>query len=137
MKETLDIEIGSAGDDDLQPRSLSSGIGQDLQETWAASSVATLVKCVNDEDERVLRVARKRADEIKKKRAFHRVRSEVWVVAKVFRYNGPKRREEYCELVDESRKNIHVVAQARVVSPAEKGTSKMVSLVKACTDRMG
>src|SRR5258706_7656135 len=94
IEDTLDIDFGSAGDDDLQPRSLCSGVGQNLQESWASSSVATLIKCVNDEDESVLRVARKGADEIKKKRAFHRLRSKVWVVTKVFCYNGSKRGEE-------------------------------------------
>ena len=99
--------------------------------------VATLVKRVNGEDESVLRVARKGADEIKKNRAFHRLWSKVWVVAKVFCYNGSERREENCKFVDESRKDVHVVAQIRVVSPAEKGSSKVVSLVKTCADRMG
>src|SRR5258706_2992674 len=47
----LDIDFGSACDDDLQPRSLCSCIGQDLQETWATFSIATLIKCVNDKDE--------------------------------------------------------------------------------------
>ena len=56
IEDTLDIGFGSAGDDDLQPRSLCSGIGQGLQETWATLSTATLVKCVNDKDERVFRV---------------------------------------------------------------------------------
>ena len=65
IKEMLDIDFSSARDDDLQPRSLCGCIGQDLQDTWATSSVATLVECVNNKDESVLRVARKGADEIK------------------------------------------------------------------------
>src|SRR5258706_9567450 len=77
IKEILDIDFGSAGDDNLQPRSLCGGIGQDLQETWATLSIATLVKCVNDKDERVFRVVRKGADEVKEKRALHRLRSKV------------------------------------------------------------
>jgi len=44
---------------------------------------------------------------------------------------------EYCEFVDESRKDVQGLAQIRVVPPAEKGTSKVVPLVKACADRMG
>ena len=137
IKETLDIDFGSARDDDLQPRSLCSCIGQDLQETWATLSIATLVKCVNNKDESALRVARKGADEINEERAFHRLQSEVWIVAKVFCYNGSKRGKEYGKFVDESRKDVHGIAQIRVVPPAEKGSSKVVSLMKACTDRMG
>src|SRR5258706_11665234 len=91
IKEMLDIGFGSAGDDNLEPRSLCGCIGQDLQETWATLSIATLVKCVNYKDESALRVARKGVDEIKEERASHRLRSEVWVVAKVFCYNGSKR----------------------------------------------
>ena len=133
----LDIDFGSAGDDNLQPRSLCSGIVQDLQETWATSRVAALVKSVNDEDESVVRGARKGADEINEERTFHRMRGKVWVIAKVFCYNGSKRREKNCEFVDESRKDVHGLAQIRVVPLAEKGTSKVVSLMKDCTDRMG
>src|SRR5258706_4969572 len=136
-KETLDIDFGSAGEDNLQPRCLCGCIGQDLQETWAALSIATLVKCVNNKDESVLWVARKGADEIKEERAFHRLRSEVWVVAKEFCYNHSKGRKEYGEFVDESRKDVYGLAQIRVVPPAEKGSGKVVSLVKPCTDRMG
>ncbi len=106
IKEMLDVNFGPAGDDNLKPWSLCSGTGQDPQEIWATSSVATLVQCVDDEDERVLRVARKGADEIKEECALHRLQSKVWVVAKVFCYNGSKRREEYCEFVDESRNDV-------------------------------
>ena len=100
-------------------------------------SIATLVKCVNNKDESVLRVARKGVDEIKEERAFHRLRSKVWVVAKASCYNGSKRGEEYGEFVDESRKDVYGFAQIRVVPPAEKRSSKVVSLVKGCADRMG
>ena len=137
VEETLDIDFGSAGDDNLEPRSLCSGIGKDIQETWATSRVATLVKCVNDEDESVFRVVRKGADKIKKERAFHRLRSKIWVVSKVFCYDGSKRREEYCEFVDESREDVRGLAQNRVVPPAEKRSSKVVLLVKVCANRMG
>src|SRR5258706_8777404 len=130
----LDIEFDSAGDDNLQPRGLCGGIGQDLQETWPTLSIATLVECVNNKDESALRVARKGADEIKEERAFQ---SEVWVVVKVFCYNGSKGGKEYGKFVDESRKDVSGLGQIRVVPLAEKGSSKVVSLVKACTDRMG
>src|SRR5258706_7560004 len=136
-KEFLDIDFGSAGDDNLQPRGLCSCIGQDLQETCATLSVATLVQCVNNKDESVLRLVREGADEIEEERAFHGLQSEVWVVVKVFCYNGSKGGKEYGEFVDESRKDIDGLAQIRVVPPAEKGSSKVVSLVEACTDRMG
>ena len=136
IKEMLDIDLGSACDDDLQPRSLCSCIGQDPQETWATLRIATLVKCVNDKDESVLRVARKGADKINKERAFHRLRSKIWVVAKVICYNGSKRGEEHGEFVDESGKDVYGLAQIRVVPPAEKCPSKVVSLVKICADRM-
>ena len=100
-------------------------------------SITALIKCVNDKDESVLRVARKGADEIKEERAFHRLWSKVRVVAKVVCYNGSKRGEEYGEFVDEGREDVYGLAQIRVVPPAEKCSSKVVSLVKACADRMG
>ena len=99
--------------------------------------VAALVKSVNDKDESAFRVVRKGAEEVKKERAFHRLRSKVWVVAKVLCYKGPKGREEDGEFVDESRKDVYGLAQIWVASPAEKGSGKVVSLVKDCTDRMG
>src|SRR5258706_11709750 len=133
----LDIELGSAGNDNFQPRCLCGCIGQNLQEKWAALSVAALVECVNDKDESVLWVVRKGADEIKEESTFHRLRSNVWVAVKVPCYNGSERGEDYGELVDESWKNVYGLAQIQVVPPAEKGTSKVVSLVKTCTDRMG
>src|SRR5258706_3490568 len=137
MEEFLDIDFGSAGDDNLQPRSLRGCVGQDLQETCATLSIATLVKCVNNKDESVFRLARKGADESKEERALHRLRSEVWVVAKVVCYNSSKGGKEYGKFVDKSRKDDYGLAQIRVVPPAEKGSSEVVSLVKACTDRMG
>ena len=132
----LDLDLGSAGDDDLQPRSLCGCIGQNLQNTRATSSVATLIKCVDDKDESVVRVVRKGANDIKEERAFHRLRGKIWVIAKVFCHNHSKRWEDHGEVVDESWKDIYGFAQIRVVPPAEKCTSKVVSLVKVCTDRM-
>ena len=99
--------------------------------------IATLVKCVNNKDEGILRVARKGADGIKEERPLHRLQSEVWVVAKVFCYNGSKGGKEYGKIIDESRKDVYGLAQIRDVPPAEKGSSKVVSLVKACANRMG
>ena len=130
----LDIDFSSAGDDNLQPQSLCSCIDQDLQETWVTLSIATLVKCVNDKDKCVLRVVRQGADEIKEEGAFHRLRSKIWVVTKVFCYNGLKRGEEYGEFVDESGKDVYRLAQIQVVPPAEKCSSEVVSIVKACAD---
>ena len=133
----LNIDFGSTGDDDFEPRGLRGCIGQNLQETRATPRVTTLVKCVNDKDESVLRLARKGADEIKEESAFHRLWSKVWVFTKVLCYNGSERGEEYGEFVDESGKDVHGIAQIRVVPPAEKGSSKVVSLVKVCTDGVG
>ena len=99
--------------------------------------IATLVKCVNDKDESVLQVARKGADEIKEERAFHQLQSKIWVVAKVICYNGSKGGKEHGEFVDEGGKDVYGLAQIRVVPPAEKRSSKIVSLMKVCADRMG
>ena len=133
----LDIDFGSARDDDLQPRSLCGCIGQDLQETWATLSIATLVKCVNNKDQGMLRVARKGADQIKEEGALHRFWSKFWVLAKVFCYDGPKRGKVYGKFVDKSGEDVSGLAQIRVVPLAEKSSSKVVSLVKACANRMG
>ena len=133
----LDIDFGSAGHDNLEPRGLCGCIGQDLQETWATPRVTALVKRVNNKDESVLWLARKGADEIREERAFHRLRSKVRVFAKVFCYDFSEGGEEYGESVDESGEDVSGLAQIRVVSPTEKGASKVVSLMKACADRMG
>ena len=133
----LDIDFGSARDDNFQPRSLCGGIGQDLQKTWATLGITTLVKCVYDKDESVLRVARKGVEKIKEERAFHRLWSKFWVIAKVFCYNGLKRGEVDGKFVDKGGEDVYGLAQIQVVPPAEKSSSKVVSLVKACTDRMG
>jgi hypothetical protein len=61
---------------------------------------------------------------------------QVWVVAKTVCHNASKRGEDSGEFVDESRKDISGLAQIRVIPPAEKGSSKVLSLVKAFTDRM-
>ena len=105
-----DIEFSSARDDDLQPQGLCGCIGQGLQETWATLSITTLVKCINDKDESVLRVAKKGADEIKEERAFQGLRSKFWVVSKVFCYHGSKRGEVYGEFVDTSGEDVYGLA---------------------------
>ena len=130
----LNIDFGSASDNNLQPWSLCGCIGQDPQETWVTQSVATFVECINDKDKSVLQVVRKGADEVKEESAIHQLQSKVWVVTKVFCYNGSKRREEHCEHMDESGKDIFGLAQIWVVPLAEKGTSKVVSFIKVCTD---
>src|SRR5258706_11838066 len=106
-KETMDIDFGSASDDDLQPRSLCDCIGQGPQETLATLSVATLVKCVDDKDESVLRVARKGANEVKEDRALQRLWSKFWVVVKVFCYNGSKGGKLYGEFMDKSGEDVN------------------------------
>ena len=55
----------------------------------------------------------------------------------MFCYNRSEGGEENGEFVDESGEDVSGVAQIRVVSPTEKGASKVVSLMEACTDRMG
>src|SRR5258706_11700954 len=133
----LDIDFCPAGQDNLQPRGLCGCIGQDLQERWATSSVATLIKCVDDKDESVVRVVWKGADEIKEESAFHRLWCEVWVITKVFCYNCLERGKDYGKFVNERGEDIHGLAQNWVVPLAEKRSSKVVPLVKVCTDRMG
>ena len=82
-------------------------------------------------------MAQNGADEIKEEGAFHRLWSEVWVVVKAFCYDGSKGGEDRGKFVDESREDVDGLAQNRVIPPAEKGSSKVLLLVKACTDRMG
>ena len=98
------------------------------------SSVATLVKCVNDKGKSALWVARKAADEIKEERATHQLQSQVWVVTKALCYNGSERWEDHREFVDEDQKDVCEFAQIQVVPPAEKGPSKVALLVEVCTD---
>ena len=73
-------------------------------------------------------------DEIKEEGAFHQLWSEVWVIAKVFCYNGLERGEEHGKFVDESGKDVYRFAQIQVVPLAEKCSSKVISFMKACTD---
>ena len=130
----LDIDFSSAGDNNLQPWSLCSCIGQDPQETQVTLIVTTLVKCVNDKDKSVLQVVRKGVDEIKKERAFHQFWSKVWVVMKVSCYKGLKRGEDDGKFVNESQKDVDGLTQIQVISSAEKSSSKVVLLVEFFTD---
>jgi hypothetical protein len=71
IKETLDIDFGSTGDDNLEPRSVCGGVCQGLQDVWTTLSAATLIKCVNDKDESPFWEARKFADEFKEESVLH------------------------------------------------------------------
>ena len=120
----LDIDFGSARNDDLQPQNLCSCIDQIFQEMWATLSIVTLIKCINDKDESMLRVVRKGVDELKEERAFHRLWINAWVVTKVFCYNGSKRGEEYGEFVDKSGKDVYGLAEIQVIPLAEKAPAR-------------
>ena len=115
---------------------MCSRIGQNFQEGWSTPIIATFIKRINDEDESMVWFAREIADKVKEESAFHRLRTQVWVVAKAIHYAGSKGGEDSGEFVDEGRKDISVLAQIRVVPPAEEGSSKPLLIMKACTDRM-
>ena len=136
MEETLDIGVGSARDDDFEPWSICSGINQNLQEGWATLMVATFIECVNGEDERMCWLAREAADAVKQERTLHRLRAEVWIATKAICDDLSKRGEASSQFGDQGRKDISVLAQIRVVPSAEKCSSKLPSIMKACTDRM-
>ena len=55
----------------------------------------------------------------------------------MFRYNASKRGEDYSQFVDESRKDISGLIQVWVISPAEKRSSKLLSIVESFRYRMG
>ena len=132
----LDIDFGSTSDDDLEPWSVCGRIGQGLQDVWTAPSVATLIKSVDDKDERPFGGARKFVDELKEEGVLDQPWRQVWVVAKAFCHEASKRGEDYREFVDESWLDISGLVQIPVVPPAEKSASKVVFLVKAGTNRM-
>src|SRR5258708_7914938 len=94
IKECLDIDFGSTGDDNFEPRCMCSRIGQNLQDGSASPSVTTLVKCINDKDKSIFRVARKGADEIKEERPLHRPWCQIWIMAKTVCHNASKRGED-------------------------------------------
>ena len=132
----MDIDFRSTSDDNVEPWSTDGGVCQRPQDVWTALSVATLVKCVNDEDESMFGGARKVADELKEESALHRPRRQVWVFTKTFCDNAPKRGEDHCKFVDEGRQDISGLIQNQVFPPAEKSASKVISLVKGGTNRI-
>src|SRR5258708_40199498 len=116
----MDIDFGSTGDDNLEPRSMRGGISQSPQGPWTIETVATLINCVDDEDESTFGGPRKFLDELKEERVLHRPWRQVWVVTKTFCHEASKRGEDYGEFVDESRQDISGIAQTPVIPPAEK-----------------
>ena len=104
---------------------------------WVSFSISTLIECIDNKDKSVLWVAQKGANQLKEERAFHQLWSKFWVVTKVFCHNGLKGGDVHSEFVDESQKDVDGLAQNQVIPLAEKGTSKVLLLVKACTDGMG
>src|SRR5258708_26533354 len=136
IEETLNIGFRSTRDDNFEPRSVSSRVGQIPQEDRTTLRVATFVECINDKDESVFRVARKGADEFKEEMILHRLWCQVWVIAKTVCYNLSKSREYSREFVDESWKDIFGLAQVRVIPPTEEGSSKVLSIMEVFTNRM-
>src|SRR5260221_6179340 len=97
IKKTLNIGFWSTRDDNFEPRSKPSHVGQNLQEEWTTLRVATLVECINHIDESVFWVASKGADEIEKEGILHRLWCHVWVITKTVCYNLSNRMEYSCE----------------------------------------
>ena len=54
----------------------------------------------------------------------------------MFRHNPSKRGEGYCEMVDESWKDISGFVEIRVVPPTEKRSGQVLAFVKGFIDRM-
>ena len=136
IKETLDDDFRSAGDDNPQPGCLCSRVGQSPQDAKPTPNVATLIKCINNKDQCMRWVARKGADEIKKERVFHGLWCHIGVNTEMFCHNASKSGENYCEFGGESRKDISGLIQIWVISPAEKGSGKLFLFVKSFRDRM-
>src|SRR5258706_8487535 len=110
--------------------------GQNFQEGWTAPIISTFIECVNDEDESMFGFAREVTNKFKEESALHRPRTQVWVVTKTIYHDGSKGGEDSGEFVYEGRKDISVLAQIRVVPPAEERSSKLLLTMKACTDRV-
>ena len=132
----MDVDLGSASDDDLEPGSLGGRVGENPQDGWASPCIATLVQCVDDKDESMGWVMRKGADEIKEESIFHRLCGQVWIAVQVFRDNPSKRRVDFCKLVDESREDIFRVVRIGVISLAKEPSDELLSLLKFFTDGM-
>src|SRR5258706_15411312 len=136
MEETLNIGFGSACDDYFEPRSMYGRVGQNLQEGWATLIISTFIECVNDEDQSMFWLAREVANKAKEETAFHRLWAEVWIVTKTIYHDGSKGGKHPGEFIDEGWKDISVLAQIRVIPPAEERSSKLLLIMKACADRM-
>ena len=115
---------------------MHGGVGQSLQDVWTALSVATLIKCIDDEDESMLGGARKSADELKEEGVLHRPWHQVWVITKASCHKAAKRGKNYSKFVDESRQDVSGFAQTPIIPPAEKCASEVISLVEDRADRM-
>ena len=98
------------------------------QDSWTILRVATPIECINDEYESALLGARKIADEVKEEIVLHRLACPVWVATKASCHNVSKGGEDYGEFVDESQENGSWLAQIWVIPPAEKRSSKVLSL---------
>ena len=133
-KETLDVDFGSASDDDLEPWGLGGRVGENPQDGWATPCIPTLVQRVDDKDERLGWVMKKGADEIKEESIFHGLCGQVWVAVKMFRDNPSKRRADFCKLVNEGREDIFRVVRVGVIPLAEKPSNELLSLIKFFTD---
>jgi hypothetical protein len=110
-------------------------VRQSLQDVWTTLGGATLIRYVNDKDESPFWEATKFADEVK----------EEWcsivsgtMLGSLGRRSATmfRKGEEYCELVDKSRKDISGLAQIWVIPPAEKRSSNLLLIVNVCVVRM-
>ena len=136
IEEALDVNLGSARDDNLQPRDFSCRIREDVEDTRATPIVAAFIKCVDDKDEWMFWMARNGADEIKEEGVLHRIRREVRVAAKAVGDNCSKWREVPSEFANESWKDISRFAQISIIPPAEKRSSELPMVMEHCADRM-
>ena len=135
MKETFDIDFGSTGNDNLEPRGLCGYIGQGLQDISATLIVATLIKCVNDKGARMLiRLARHGEDKIEEICVCHRLRCHVRFTTKLFCHNPSKSRGDFGEFIDESWEDVSRLIRIRVIFLAEKRSDELISLVECFTD---
>ena len=133
----MDIDFRSTRNDNLEPRGMRGGVGQSPQDAWTSETVAILINCVDNKDESTFGRARKFADERKeKKRVLYRRWHQIWIVTQAFYHEASKRGEYYREFVDESGQDISGFARISVIPPAENSASKMISFVKAGTNRM-
>ena len=71
IKESLDIDFLSTGDNNLEPRSVCGRVCQCLQDACTTLNAATFIKSVNDKYESLYWEARKFADEVKEEGGSH------------------------------------------------------------------